>query len=187
MTTNNPPSGSRASNGFTLLELLITLSIAAILLAAVAPSLTNLTAQHRVDSVADTLMRALYLARTESIKRGGRVVTCLADSAANCTSASPDSIVIFSDSDKTASATDTSDLIKTVQLDPASIKVTYNRSFLAYNAMGLASGTNGTFTICGPAGKGALVIVSSLGRARKGRDYDGDGIVEKVPGSPISC
>jgi type IV fimbrial biogenesis protein FimT len=189
MSKNNRPPrpGFRASSGFTLLELLITLSIAAVLLAAAAPSFTNMVAKQNVDSTSDTLMRALYLARTESIKRGSRVVTCLSDSVANCTPTNPESVLIFSDSDKTGSPTDASDLIKTIQLDTASTKVTYNRPFLAYNAMGLASGTNGTFTVCGGSGKGALVIVSSLGRARKGRDYDGDGVVEKVPGSPISC
>jgi type IV fimbrial biogenesis protein FimT len=189
MKTNNqlPLLKIKISNGFTLLELLITLSIAAILLAATAPAFNDLITQNRVDSAADTLMRAVHLARTESIKRGSRVITCLSRGGNTCDTTNADSVLIFSDSDRTGSPKNASDLIKTFQVDTTSVNITYNRPFLAYNAMGLASGTNGTFTVCGASGKGDFVIVSSLGRARKGRDYDGDGVVEKIPGSPISC
>jgi type IV fimbrial biogenesis protein FimT len=173
--------------GVTLLELLITLVIVAILLTAMAPGLGNIVAHNRVDSAADTLTRALHLARTESIQRGHRVVTCLSESGSSCNPASPQKLLVFSDSNRTGEPSTPADIINVTNIDTPAVRISYNRPYLAYAPTGYAAGTNGTFKICDISGKGEFIIVSSLGRTRTGRDYDGDGIVEKTPGSPISC
>lgn len=175
------------SSGLTLIELMITLAIVAILFAATAPSFGKLIAGNRVDSASDMLIRALSLARTESIKKGHRVITCLSGSGETCNPATPEKLLIFSDPDRTGEPTTRSAIIKTVDIDTPSLRISYNRPYLAFAATGYAAGTNGTFKVCDVSGKGEFVIVSSLGRTRKGRDYDGDGVVEKSPGSPISC
>lgn len=173
--------------GFTLLELLITLSIVSILFAISAPQFGETIAKNRVSATTDSVIRTVQLARSESIKRGNRVVACLSDHTLTCNPASSDRILVFSDENRSGQPSITDDIIKTIEFDPDTATVSYNRPYLGFAATGYAAGTNGTFKVCDISGRGDFVIVSSLGRARKGRDYDGDGIVEKPPGTPINC
>ena len=57
-------------SGFTLIELMITVSIAAILLGIAIPSFTSTITSNRLTTNANELVTALNLARSEAIKRG---------------------------------------------------------------------------------------------------------------------
>jgi type IV fimbrial biogenesis protein FimT len=59
--------------GFTLIEMLVVLSILAILLAVVAPSMRGFLQSQHVKSVAYDLTADLLLARSEALKRNGEV------------------------------------------------------------------------------------------------------------------
>ena len=59
--------------GLTLIELLITISILAVLLGLAAPSFTPLLERWRVAQAVESLKSALMLARSEAIKHGGNV------------------------------------------------------------------------------------------------------------------
>lgn len=63
----------RYLGGFTLLELLIVISIAGILLGITVPSYSNLVSQKRVEAAANSFKSAVALARSESRKRGKNV------------------------------------------------------------------------------------------------------------------
>lgn len=71
-----PPPASR---GFTLLELLVTVSLAAIILAMGVPSFTSMIANNRITTTANDFLGAMALARSEAIKRGQPVTLCKAD------------------------------------------------------------------------------------------------------------
>lgn len=173
--------------GITLLELLVTLAIVTILMTAVVPSFKSVIAKNQVQTATDILLRATFLARTESVKRGQRVITCLSNTNSSCNSSSADRILIFADSDRSGAPTLPTDVIQDLELKEPAITVTYNRPFLAYAPTGYAAGTNGTFKVCHSSGAGNMVVISTLGRPRKAIDYDGDGIVEKTPGQPLKC
>ena len=59
--------------GFTLIELLIVIAIVAILTTIAAPAFSDLIAAQRVKSAASTLQSALYMTRSEALKRNVNV------------------------------------------------------------------------------------------------------------------
>lgn len=63
-------------SGFTLLELMITLAVAAILLAVATPSLRTFVQNSKINSTADSFLTAIQQARSEAITRGNWVLLC---------------------------------------------------------------------------------------------------------------
>lgn len=63
----------KTSRGFTLVELMITLAVAAVLVMLAAPSFTTFVKNNRLTAQANTFVASLNLARSEAIKRGTRV------------------------------------------------------------------------------------------------------------------
>lgn len=60
-------------NGFSLIELMVVISIAVILLGIGVPNFTGLVRSHQVSTTANDLVAAINLARAEAIQRGQRV------------------------------------------------------------------------------------------------------------------
>ncbi len=64
----------RSMRGFTVLELMVTLIIAAILLSIAVPSFTSLIRRNQITSYANEFGTSVNLARSEAIKRGTDIV-----------------------------------------------------------------------------------------------------------------
>ncbi|MGE0329803.1 MAG: GspH/FimT family pseudopilin [Ramlibacter sp.] len=69
----------KKSLGFTLVELLVTLSILATLVTLAAPSVAGLVQSGNVASAVNTFLADLRFARGEAIRRGSAVVICRSD------------------------------------------------------------------------------------------------------------
>jgi type IV fimbrial biogenesis protein FimT len=63
-------SRRRLALGFTLVELMVTVAIVAILAAAAAPNIRDMIQRNRVSAYSTELIAALALARSEAIRRG---------------------------------------------------------------------------------------------------------------------
>jgi type IV fimbrial biogenesis protein FimT len=84
--------------GVTLIELLVTISIAAILLALGVPSMGDFLRSNRVSGATNDLAAMLYLARSEAVKRGANVTVCPdsdADSTCEATTDWNDGVVVL--------------------------------------------------------------------------------------------
>ena len=75
--------------GFTLIEILVSISILAILTAIAVPQFNNLMKRYRIQAIRDELIASLQWARSEAIRRGTDVI--LVRNTANCTFELPDS------------------------------------------------------------------------------------------------
>jgi len=82
----NPPGSPSRSHGFTLVEAMVVIAILAVLAALAAPSFHRLVQRYQVRQAMGDFTAALYLARAEAIKRGGRVTMAKA-AADGCTAA----------------------------------------------------------------------------------------------------
>jgi type IV fimbrial biogenesis protein FimT len=68
------PPWRRRGRGFTMVELMVTLVVLAILLAIAAPNLSSFVSSSRLRATQGELVSALTLARSEATKRGRTVV-----------------------------------------------------------------------------------------------------------------
>jgi type IV fimbrial biogenesis protein FimT len=71
-------------NGFTLVELLITIVVVSILLATGVPSFMEFVKNNRLSAQANNLVISIQVARNEAIKRGSGAVICASTDQATC-------------------------------------------------------------------------------------------------------
>ena len=71
----------RATKGFTLVELMVTLAIAAVLLGFVLPAFNGFTAQRRITTTVNDFVLALNYARSEAARLGGQVTVQAIDAS----------------------------------------------------------------------------------------------------------
>ena len=74
---------TRSEAGFTVVELMVTLSIIGVLLALAAPGFRQLTLNQGVKTAAFDMLSALQYARSEAIKRPGETVTLKAGASSD--------------------------------------------------------------------------------------------------------
>lgn len=75
---------SKRDQGFTLVELMVTLAVAIILIAVGMPLFSGVAANNRATAQANTYLGAFKLARSEAVKRATEVSVCaVADPTAN--------------------------------------------------------------------------------------------------------
>ncbi|MFT3669124.1 MAG: GspH/FimT family pseudopilin [Pseudoxanthomonas sp.] len=76
--------GHRGEGGFTLIELMVTLSVVAILAVMAAPSLSSFIRSNRLSSAANEMVATLQTARTNAISNRARVAVCPSADGTTC-------------------------------------------------------------------------------------------------------
>jgi type IV fimbrial biogenesis protein FimT len=72
------------TRGFTLVELLATLAVAAILLSVGVPSMQDLIRNNRLTAATNLFVSSLNIARSEAIKQGRTATVCVSDTQNSC-------------------------------------------------------------------------------------------------------
>lgn len=73
---STPASTACKMAGFTLIELMVTLAITAIIVTQAVPSFDTMIKNNRLVSQTNSLVGDINLARSEAVKRGVRVILC---------------------------------------------------------------------------------------------------------------
>jgi type IV fimbrial biogenesis protein FimT len=84
---NQPLNGVRLvklCRGFTLVELMVTIAVLAIVMSVAIPSFSSLVNNNRLTAQANEILAAVMLARTEAIKQNENMVFCHSSDGVNC-------------------------------------------------------------------------------------------------------
>lgn len=163
--------------GFTLVELVLVLTIGAILLAIAVPGYAFLVNGSRLSTATNDLVTALHLARSEAVKRRARVTVCTSNSAmssqpsCNVNANWEAGWLVFVD-DGTRGVVDPGDIVLwSKDPAPAVVAITASNftSFISYLPSGVSQGPNGLANgwlhVC-VNGQQREIIVNVTGRPR---------------------
>ena len=71
-------------DGFTLVELLVTLALLVVVLTVAVPSFVNFVKNNRLTAATNNLVTSLTYARAEAIRRGKAVTVCASRTGTSC-------------------------------------------------------------------------------------------------------
>ena len=163
--------------GFTLLELIVTLAVTAIVLIVGVPSFQALIRDNGLVALTNEFIVALHLARSEAIKRNHRVTLCKSADGLECTDSGgyEQGWMVFDDPDNEVNDPSDKTVIRVFQKGSISTGITLrgNRSvqgYVSYDALGfsrLAGGgfQAGSLTVCHPP-EARYIVINSVGRVR---------------------
>lgn len=178
--------------GFTLIELMVTISVLIILVTLGVPSFVQFVQEYSAKSAIGMFHKDLQLARAEAVSLGKRITVCHLGSNGECDGNWLEGVSVFVD-DEEPIGTLNSDELVLAQSNPMGSENTFldgTRDRVTFNSEGQSPGFNTTFVFCPSSGEAKYakgVILSGTGRARATRDDDNDGIHEKSDGTPLSC
>lgn len=132
--------------GFTLVELMVTLLVAAIVMGMAIPSFTTMMANNRSLTLANEFADTLSLARAQAVTRSSRVSICASSTGTSCAGDWKEGYIVFIDTatSDTAAAPVVGEVLKYVQKPKGTVEFTVGygdgggtaTSFFRYTAKG---------------------------------------------------
>ena len=177
----------RTCSGFTLVELLIAIVVAAILFGVAIPSVSNLLERQQSWTTLNDLRTGLHQAREYAVRNGVRVTVCRSADGITCFTGERwnDGWMVFEDPDNLRDCDAATDgrcdhggriLSVSPGLD-SGMYITANhlvRNSARFYPQGDARASNGTFTACSADGEVLRgMVLAFSGRVRVARDGDG--------------
>ena len=161
-------------NGFTLIELVTTLAIVAVLLAIGLPGFGEALARLRVQTAMHRVSTDLAMARSSAIMRRSPVVACPGLGMSGCSGDADWSHgwIVFADPDGNRRPDTVAELLRVSDAPSGAggrLRLGATRHFVRYQRDGRSAGTNLTVRVCSGEALAGEVIVNNLGRVRSAR------------------
>ena len=130
----------QSNRGFTVLELMITVTVLAILATVAIPNMRSTIQNNRMTAQANGFLTAFQLARSEALKRNAPVSVCPSSDGSECGSDWEDGWIVFVDEDSAGSTSTTvGELLRVSEgFDGDASNDGDNPSFIRFLASGVA-------------------------------------------------
>ncbi|WP_439859696.1 GspH/FimT family pseudopilin [Pseudomonas sp. MBLB4136] len=154
---------------FSLMELLVSIALTAILLSIAAPSFSAYLQQSRQTAHINQMLAALNYARNRAISGAMPVSLCAGTSSCNGSRRWQEQLLIFIDVNLNGQL-DGSDTL--LQMEPLVTNYTWdwsnfrNQKHLSFKVDGTTHALNGTLTLCENTRPAARIVINLAGRAR---------------------
>lgn len=165
-------TGSPLPSGFTVLELMATVAIAAVLLLTGLPAMQQFTQRQQMKAAVNGLQHALLLARDEAVHRNGPVVTCPGNVTDGCSGDRDWSRgwIVFPDPNDDRQRQAGEALLLEGQM-PAKVLIgsSKGRTSIRFLGDGSTPGSNARIGFCGAGGPpdARKLVISNVGRIRR--------------------
>ena len=177
--------------GFTIIELMLTVAVAAVILTLGVPSFQGLMERNQLTTNINRFISSLALARSEAIKRNQRVVVCPSSDGAACSNAGgyDNGWIIFVDANNNNARNDGEELLWEGESIPTNMTLrgtnAYNTAIPYMPSGRLATGIAGSVRLCksNNTNKARAITLIQSGRVRLA-DHDSSGVPE-INGGPM--
>jgi type IV fimbrial biogenesis protein FimT len=174
-----PLSNRKPSPGFTMIEMMLALTVLAVLISLAVPSLHGALQRNRISAAANELVAHINLARLHAVTRREVTVVCPGSATTGCRGDNrwDRGWIVFRDPDRDGAPNARTDVLRVAGRIDRLHADSAGRTRIRYRPTGFAPGTNLTIKLCDPASRlSRAVIVSNPGRPR----------VDDLPGH-LSC
>jgi len=166
------------TRGFTLIELMVTLSVAAVLLTVGVPSMREMIANNRLTAATNTFVSSLNIARSEAIKQGRNATMCVSDASPQdqCTGGDWDKgWIVWVDVNQNGNLDYPAEVIRTVQPLSTSVQLTSAQNSFRIDSQGSVDNPNATLDVCDnrPAEIGRQLRILATGGISLNSQYGG--------------
>lgn len=148
--------------GFTMLELMVTIAVLAIIMGMAAPSFRNMMLSNSLSAAGNEVIAALQLARMEAVRRRGNVEVCPTTDGEECGGDDWARFIVISGTE----------VLREVVLRPGNYTVrSEDDRTVEYTAMGLARQA-GWIASCAPglSSRNRVVVEFGVGRVSSHRE-----------------
>lgn len=162
--------------GFTIIELMVTIAVLAIIATFAVPSFRDVIISNSVASDRDELFVTLNFARSEAIKRGRAVTVCKSADGSSCDNSLSWNAgwLVFQDDDRNGAKASTETALRSHGALDGQVAVAYSgtNNTITFESRGLllSSASAGTFTFSHSAGSkfNRTIELGVTGRSMKG-------------------
>ncbi len=192
-TSNNPSTNC----GISLVELMVGLTIVAVLMALSSAGLPKLVKKQQVQAAAEQFFSVLQYARHTAIVQGRNVILCPLNrtQADRCGARNTwhHGALLFADDNNNLKIDGEERILRTLAHNKT-LKIYWRafryRAYLKFRPSGMTDWQNGHFLFCPNSGEAHLarqIVLNYAGRAYLSDDADQDGVHEDAHGKPLAC
>ena len=156
------------TTGFSLLELMVVISITLIIITFAAPSFGSLISRSQIDSKANTVFDIFQLARSTAISQGKFITLCPSKDGQQCDKQWQLGLMAFIDNNHDREFSGKDEII-TFLPSTSSATLHGNQPYFTYSPLGALKGRMGSIVSCPSREKlstSVRLLVSQMGRIR---------------------